>query len=67
MARMPVYMAITRDEYQLPLAVADTIHDLAKLRGVTMGAVCKGIDRQVQGKVSNYIRVWIELSPKEVI
>lgn len=63
--RMPVYMAVSRDKYELPLAVADSMWELARLRGVTAGAVCKGVDRQTRGKSSSYVRVWIELTPEE--
>lgn len=65
MNKMPIYVAVSRDEYELPLAVADSMRDLARLRCVTEGAICKGVDRQARGKKSNYVRVWIELDDEE--
>lgn len=65
MDRMPVYLAVTKDKYELPLAVADTMWELARLVGVTDGAICKGVDNAVKGKKSKYRRVWIDLSPQE--
>lgn len=65
MDKMPVYVAVTQDKYELPLAVADTIWELARLVGVTDGAICKGVDKAVKGKKSKYRRVWIDLTPEE--
>jgi len=65
MEKMPVYVAISRDKYELPLAVADSMWELARMCGVTEGAICKGVDRQVKGLKSKYIRVWIELTAEE--
>ena len=32
----PLYMEVTRDRYELPLAVADSPWELARMRGVTV-------------------------------
>ena len=65
MDRMPVYLATTKDKYELPLAISDTVWGLARLVGVTENAVYKGIDNAVKGKKSKYRRVWIDLTPEE--
>lgn len=65
MDRMPVYVAVTRDKYELPLAISDTVWGLARLVGVTENAVYKGIDNAARGKKSKYRRVWIDLTPEE--
>ena len=53
---MYVYMAITRDEYELPIAVADGPTELARLCHVTANHVCHAI--RTGGK--RFIKVWIE-------
>lgn len=65
MDRMPVYVATTKDKYELPLAISDTVWGLARLVGVTENAVYKGIDNAVKWKKSKYRRVWIDLTPEE--
>jgi hypothetical protein len=65
MEMIPVFMAVSQDKYELPLAVADSMWELARLRGVTESAVCKGITRQNRGQKSKYIRVWIEMTAEE--
>ena len=36
---MTLWMEITNDEYELPVAVADTATELAKLRGVSRSGI----------------------------
>lgn len=43
---MKLYMKVTNDEYELPLAVADTQEELAKLLGVSRTAVSKALTHQ---------------------
>ena len=40
---MKVYMEITRDEYQLPVAVADTVKDLAKKIGTRANSISSAL------------------------
>lgn len=42
-------MAVTPDEYELPLAVADTAKGLANMLGVTESNVCKLWHRKRRG------------------
>lgn len=48
---MIVYMKVTRDEYELPLAIADTAGELAKMTGATEGAIWSSISHQKNGRV----------------
>ncbi len=54
---MYVYMEITKDRYELPVAVADTMAELAKICGVHMTAISHAING---AKRTKYIRVEIE-------
>lgn len=38
-----VYMKVTRDEYRLPLAVADSASEMARLQGTTRNAVYSSV------------------------
>ena len=57
-----VYMEVTMDNLELPLAVADTPSELAKLRGVNKQAIYKSISRIQLGqrKKGRYVKVNIE-------
>lgn len=60
---IPVYMKVTNDRYRLPVAVADSIGELAQLCGVTYSTVAKALARtRNHGIRSRYIRV---LLPEE--
>lgn len=65
MNRMPVYIATTKDKYELPIAVADSPRELSRQLGVTESAICRGVKRDERGLTSTYKRVWIDLSPEE--
>lgn len=59
---MILYIMVTRDKYELPLAVADTAAELASMVGVTTNAVLSGISKTRKGKLkkSRYIRVEVD-------
>lgn len=40
---MKVYMRVTDDEYELPVAIADTQADLARMVGVGTNTVCSAL------------------------
>lgn len=63
--QMPLYMAVSRDKYELPLCVEETTLDLARKLGVAEASVRKGLRRRELGKKSGYIRVFIDLTPEE--
>ena len=55
--RRPVYMEVTKDRYELPLAVADSQDELARMRSVQRGSVIRALKRK-NGR-SKYRVVWI--------
>lgn len=59
---MIVWMEVTKDRFRLPLAVADSARELARLRRVTASAVSRGA-RTPGGK---YVRVRVdEIQPEQ--
>lgn len=59
---MTIWMAVTTDKYELPIAVADTADELAKLVGVAnrnliYSSMCKA---KKHGWKSKYIKVNIQ-------
>ena len=42
---MKVYMAVTADKYELPVVVADSPAELARLCGLTYGSVLSSISK----------------------
>ena len=54
-----IYMAVTKDKYELPVCIADSAKELASLLGVTPNNVVSSISKHEKGiyKRSKYIRV----------
>lgn len=48
-----VYMEVTKDKYELPLAVSDSIRELARMRGVNASTISHAING-IDGK--NFVR-----------
>lgn len=46
-----VYMAVSKDKYHLPIAVADTARELARLTGVKTETIYSEIARFKSGKL----------------
>ena len=46
----PLYLWVTSDKYELPLAVADSMEELARMAGVTVGTVTSSISRRKRAK-----------------
>lgn len=59
---MIVWMLVTKDKYQLPIAIADTSKELAKICGVSNRTVISGALRDKSGAVkkSRYIKVVVD-------
>lgn len=57
-----VYMKVTNDQYELPVAIEDTAKALAKKFGVGVSCIHSSISLEKSGKVkhSSYKRVEIE-------
>ena len=47
---MTLYVAVTNDRYELPIAVAETQTELAIMVGVDISTICKQIKRRVAGE-----------------
>lgn len=58
----PLYLLVTKDKYQLPLAVADSADELARIVGVRQSTIIKSI---TQRKKSQYIRIYVDLEEDE--
>ena len=59
----PLYLLVTQDKYRLPLAVADTMGELAKIAGVNESTICKCINNGY--KNSRYERVYVNMEEDE--
>ena len=58
---MYVYMQVTKDKYELPLAVADSIPKLARLIGVKPQSIYDSMRHvKSRGSWSPYKKVYIE-------
>lgn len=59
---MNVWMQITKDKYELPVAVANTANELAEIVGVDVNSIRSAVSRQKTGKrkFAKYIKVVVE-------
>lgn len=59
---MYVYMMVTKDKYQLPVAFADSCKELSEMTGVNEGKILSAIYKSEKrhSKKSRWIKVWIE-------
>lgn len=58
---MNLYIYVTKDEYELPMAVADTAVELAKILGIKTSAIYCGISNEKAGRwPSRYKKVVID-------
>lgn len=56
-----VYMEVTKDHYELPLAVADSPYELARMRRVTVYPILQACKPEYQEKrKTKYRKVWID-------
>lgn len=63
---MTVYMEVTSDKYELPIAVADTMAELSRMTGVSETSVNVSIWRNVRGlSKGKYRKVEIEEGTEE--
>lgn len=62
MQKKYLYMAVTPDKYQLPLAVADTVQQLARMVGVTTNSIYSAISHGEarNWKKRRYVRIRID-------
>lgn len=57
----PLYVAVTRDKYRLPVAVEDSVADLARSTGRSVQSVCHSLCRANQNgkETGTVVKVWI--------
>lgn len=56
----PLYMEVTRDRYELPLAVADSPWELARMRGVTVYPILHAVSHTSRTRRTKYVKVWVD-------
>ena len=57
----PVYMEVTKDRYELPLAVSDSPYELARMRNVTVYPILQACKLEYQEKrKTKYRKVGID-------
>ena len=58
----PLYLEVTRDKYELPLAVADSPYELARMRRVDVTSILEAIRGLKMGtrRKSIYRLVWVD-------
>ena len=62
MKQQYIWMKVTRDKYELPVAVANTASELARIVGTTKNAVVSSVSHLEHGhkKYSSYVRIRLE-------
>lgn len=58
----PLYMEVTKDRYELPLAVAESAWELAKMQRVDVTSILHAVGKREkrQTRKSKYRIVWVE-------
>lgn len=58
---MTVYMEVTRDKYELPIAVANTVYELANMTNTSVNAIRSNIcHAKKKGYKCKYVKVEVE-------
>lgn len=56
-----VYMLVTQDKYELPLAVADSVAELAQILGIKQNIISSAISHaKKKGFNSRYVKVIVD-------
>lgn len=58
-----VYMAVTDDAYELPLAIGDSCRELGRIIGLDPGEICRLVNGKRKGvykKGRKFVRVYVE-------
>ena len=59
------WLAVSADEYELPLVVADTAEELGKKYGLNKNAICDSVIKGHNGKLSGRKFVKVERTESE--
>lgn len=63
-----LYMCVTKDRYELPLAVDDSVVGLARLVGTSANTISSELSKEKAGKLQGkYKRIVVEYDASEVI
>lgn len=54
---IPVYMAVTNDEYEFPIALGDTVGELAKQLGVKQNTIRQALYRKRTQKIQTHNKI----------
>lgn len=61
-----IYMEVSRDKYELPVFIAETVKDLAKITGCSEGNIYSSISkRKHNGIKTRFVKVDIQEDPDE--
>lgn len=67
MAKRIVWLRVTDDDLQLPVAVADSSKELAELCGTTQDAIISAVSHaKRRGNRSRYVKVYIEEDDNDI-
>ena len=55
-----IYIMVTKDEYELPMAVADTVKELSMLTRKSENAIRSGISNHRRGRRSRFYKIEID-------
>ena len=63
----PVYMKVTKDRFELPIVVAASAYELARLCGVNVSVIMHSVSTQSKRIIKNsqYKKVWVSDSDDE--
>ena len=63
----PLYLLVTTDKYELPLAVADSKEELAQIAGVSVGTISAILSRRKLAKRPGRYKYQVVWVPREEI
>lgn len=56
-----VYMKVTPDKYELPIAIADTAQELARITGSSVNTIYSAISNYRAGRTKRSVYVQVEI------
>ncbi len=62
---MTVWIKVTKDEFELPVAIADTAEELAEILGVDRSTILSAVRRYERGEVSFSVYRRLEIGDEE--
>ena len=62
---MSIWMAVTADKFELPLCVADTANDLAKMLRISASTISSAVNQKTKRSNKNMKFVKVEVSEND--